>query len=73
MYPCKVLVGEIMYSSSEQAYQHEYAVEAGDDVTAQAILEAEDGYEYKHVTRGLSAYIAPLNFMQGRQLRPSSS
>ena len=23
-------------------------------------------------TRGLSAYIAPLNFRQGRQLRPSS-
>ena len=47
MYPCKVLVGETMYSSSEQAYHHEYAVEAGDDVTAHVILEAEDGYECK--------------------------
>ena len=25
-----------------------------------------------NITRGLLAYIAPLNFMQGRQLRPSS-
>ena len=42
-----VFVGETMYSSREQAYRHEYAVEAGDDVTAQVILEAQDGYECK--------------------------
>ena len=36
----------------------------------------EDGKKYTHTQihkpRGLSAYIAPLNFMQGWQLRPSS-